>query len=76
MYRRHHGRMNRTRRVTANLPEDLIDDAREVTGKGLTETLIEGLKLLKRSRAFSKAMALKGKLDLKVDLRSSRERRS
>ena len=68
--------MNRTRRVTANLPEDLIDDAREVTGKGLTETLIEGLKLLKRSRAFSKAMALKGKLDLKVDLRSSRERRS
>jgi hypothetical protein len=67
--------MNRTRRVTANLPEDLIDDAREVTGKGLTETLIEGLKLLKRSRAFSKAMALKGRLDLEVDLRSSRERR-
>ena len=75
MHGRQHGRMNKARRVTANLPEDLLQDAREVTGKGITETLVEGLKLLKRSRALAKAMALKGRLRLKVDLEAARERR-
>ncbi len=31
------------RRVTANLPADLLDAAMEVTGKGITDTLIDGL---------------------------------
>jgi hypothetical protein len=33
--------MTDTRRITANLPGDLLDDAREVTGEGIRETLIE-----------------------------------
>ena len=32
-----------TRRVTANLPKDLLRIAQEVTGKGITETIVEGL---------------------------------
>ena len=64
-----------TRRVTANLPEDLLEEAMKATGAGITETLTEGLRLVRRTRAYAKAMALKGKLRLRVDLDVSRERR-
>ncbi len=63
------------RRVTANLPGELLDDAMQVTGKGITETLVEGLLRVRRSRAFRTAIALKGKIRLDVDLEASRERR-
>jgi hypothetical protein len=66
--------MARIRRVTANLPGDLLDDAMEVTGKGITETLVTGLHLVRRTRAYRKAMALRGKVHLKIDLDESRER--
>jgi hypothetical protein len=67
--------MNKARRVTANLPEDLLRDAMEASGRGITETLVEGLRLVRRSRAHAKAMALRGKIRLDVDLDESRERR-
>lgn len=63
-----------TRRITANLPGDLLEEATAVTGKGITETLIAGLELVRRSRARAKAAALKGKLSLDIDLDKSRER--
>ncbi len=62
------------KRVTANLPEDLIEAAMEVTGRGITETLVEGLRRVAQSRAYDKAMALKGKIHLRIDLNESRER--
>jgi hypothetical protein len=67
--------MMRARRVTANLPEQLLEEAMEVTGKGITETLVEGLRLVRRARAYDKAMALRGKVALSIDLDTSRERR-
>jgi len=63
-----------TKRITANLPDALLADATAVTGKGITETLIAGLELVRRSRAHAKATALRGKLHLDIDLESSRER--
>jgi hypothetical protein len=63
------------RRITANLPPDLLADAMAVTGQGITETLVEGLKLVRRTGAFQRAMRLRGKLRLDVDLEESRERR-
>jgi len=66
--------VDRARRITANLPGDLLDDAMKVTGKGITETLVEGLRLVRRTRAYDKAMALRGRIRLDVDLDSSRER--
>jgi hypothetical protein len=64
----------RTRRVTANLPVALLDRARRITGKGITETLVEGLELVRRSSAAAKARTLRGRLKLDVDLEASRER--
>ena len=63
-----------TKRITANLPGRLLDEAVAVTGKGITETLIAGLELVRRSRAHNKAAALRGKLQLDIDLESARER--
>jgi hypothetical protein len=63
------------RRVTAKLPANLLQEAMAVTGKGITETLIEGLKLVRRTGAFRQAMRLRGRLQLDVDLEESRERR-
>ena len=47
--------MNGTRQVTANLPIDLLDQATKASGKGITETLVAGLTLVKRSAAARKA---------------------
>jgi hypothetical protein len=68
------GDMTRVRRITANLPEDLLREAMRVTGAGITETLVEGLRRVRRARAYERAMALRGKIDLDVDLGESRER--
>jgi hypothetical protein len=67
--------VTRERRITANLPEQLLEEAMKVTGKGITETLVEGLRLVRRARAYEKAMALRGKVNLSIDLDVSRERR-
>jgi hypothetical protein len=67
--------MATTHRVTADLPDDLLRAAMEVTGLGITETLVTGLRLVRQSRARERAMALKGKVRLEVDLTKSRERR-
>jgi len=66
--------MNATRRVTANLPVDLLERARRVTGQGITETLVRGLDLVRRSAAAGKAARLRGRLRLEVDIGASRER--
>jgi hypothetical protein len=62
------------RRITANLPGELLDAAQEVTGKGITETIIEGLEQVKRRRFYERALALRGKVKLKVDLEAARGR--
>ena len=66
--------MDNVRRISANLPSTLLSDACRTTGKGITETLVDGLELVKRSAAAAKAARLKGRLRLKVNLEVSRER--
>lgn len=64
-----------TRRVTANLPSDLLDSAMEATGRGITETIVEGLTQVQRRRFYDRAIALRGKLKLEIDLEQTRGRR-
>ena len=79
---RSYGRMNQhmdktgeaVRRVTANLPVALLEEARRVTGKGITETLTAGLLLVRRTAAAKMAARLNGNLRLRIDLETSRER--
>ncbi|HEX2252132.1 MAG TPA: hypothetical protein VHQ65_02565 [Thermoanaerobaculia bacterium] len=62
-----------TRTITADLPEDLLRDAMEMTGKDITGTLV-ALEQVRRRRAFDRAMALQGKVRLDIDLDVLRER--
>lgn len=62
------------RRITANIPSDLLTSSCHATGKGITETIIEGLQHLRRTAAAQKAERLRGKLHLDIDLEVSRER--
>ncbi len=64
-----------TRRVTANLPGDLLDAAQDVTGKGITDTIIEGLEQVQRRRFYERALRFHGKIRLDIDLEESRGRR-
>jgi len=63
-----------TRRITANIPAGLLAEAMKVTGKGITETLVDGLERVRQLRAYQKAIALRGKVRLDIDLEESRER--
>jgi hypothetical protein len=67
--------MTATRRVTANLPADLLESAMEATGRGITETIVEGLTQVQRRRFYDRAMALRGKVSLDIDLEQTRGRR-
>ena len=62
------------KRITANLPTELLEQASKITGKGITETLTEGLMLIRGRRAFEKAEALRGKIHLDLDMDELRER--
>lgn len=66
--------MTAIKRITANLPEELLEEALAMTGKGITETLIEGLELVRRAHAFETAMSLRGKVKLDIDLEELRDR--
>lgn len=64
------------RRITANLPAELLDTAQEFTGKGITETLVEGLEALRKKRSIERILALKGKVHLDIDIDELRGRGS
>jgi hypothetical protein len=63
------------KRITANLPAQLLDEATKATGEGITETLVAGLRLVRRAGAYKEAMALKGTMTLDLDIGALRERR-
>jgi hypothetical protein len=61
-----------TKKVTANIPADLLDRARKATGLGITETLVAGLEELERSRKRSALRTLRGKIRFDLDLQKTR----
>jgi hypothetical protein len=64
--------MGYVRKVTANIPEDILEKAQRLTGKGVTLTLVEGLKALDRDARLSALRRLRGKVRLDLDLDRTR----
>ncbi len=60
------------RKITVNLPVDDLDRAMRITGKGLTPTLLEGLREIERSAKRSALRKLRGKVRFDLDLRKTR----
>ena len=56
-----------TKRVTANLPAELLEKALLLTGQGITETLVEGLEAILKREVLERAKKLQGKIRLEED---------
>lgn len=67
--------MDAARKVTVELPEDLLQKAQRSTGKGITATIRQGLELVAAGRAYDELRKLRGKVEFSIDLKSLREDR-
>ena len=64
--------MSAVRKVTANLPVDDLSRAQQITGRGVTATLVEGLRALDREAARTALRGLRGKVRFDLDLDKTR----
>jgi len=63
------------RKITVEIPEDLLDRALESSGEGITRTVRRGLTLVAAGRAYEELRQLRGKVKLGIDLEALREDR-
>jgi hypothetical protein len=64
--------MAKLKKVTVNLPEDILARAQSLTGKGITSTLIEGLSALERRSLRASLRRLRGQIDFQLNLERTR----
>lgn len=62
----------KTKKVTVNLPEASLERGMAITGKGITETLVEALHELERREHRSALRRLRGKVRFDLDLEETR----
>ncbi|NWG70845.1 MAG: hypothetical protein HXY23_04430 [Parvularculaceae bacterium] len=68
--------METIRKITVEVPESLLDDAQAETGKGVSETVREGLKRIASARAQRELLALRGKVKFSMTWQEMKEDRS
>ena len=56
--------MGTARKITVELPADLIERAQRASGAGITATVRTGLQLVAASHAYAKLRQLRGKVRL------------
>lgn len=68
------GAMERARKITVEVPLELLEKARRASGAGITQTVRAGLALVAASQTYSRLRQLRGKVrfsralaDLKAD---------
>ena len=61
-----------TKKITVNIPEEALEHAMRITQKGITETLVEGLREIQRREQRSALRKLKGKIRFSLDLEGTR----
>ncbi len=68
------GCMETPRKITVEIPSELLQRAQEASGTGITQTVRTGLQLLAASRTYARLRQLRGKvrfgrtaLELKAD---------
>ena len=67
--------MQKAKKVTVDVPEDLLRRAQKTTGQGITATVRAGLQLVAASGAYEALRRLRGSAPLLVDWRELREDR-
>ena len=64
-----------TQKITVHVDQSLLRRARKRTGKGVSDTIREGLTLVAAGAAYQKLRALRGRVKFSVDVRALREDR-
>jgi hypothetical protein len=54
--------MRRARKVTVELPSDLLEKAQRASGAGITQTIRTGLQLVAASRVYDRLRQFRGKV--------------
>jgi hypothetical protein len=54
--------MDRPRKITVEVPQDLLDKAQRASGTGVTQTVRTGLQLVAASRTYARLRELRGKV--------------
>jgi hypothetical protein len=68
-------KMSTNRKVTVELPADLLRRAQKSSGEGVTSTIRRGLELVAAGRAYRDLRALKGRVSFSVDAATLRQDR-
>jgi hypothetical protein len=67
--------MSQTRKVTVEVPADLLERARAASGEGLTETVRQGLRLVAAGAAFESLRKRRGNVRFSKRVPTLREDR-
>ncbi len=54
--------MRKARKITVELPEDLLEKAQRASGAGITQTIRTGLQLVAASGAYARLLQMQGKV--------------
>jgi hypothetical protein len=54
--------METARKITVEVPPDLLEKAQQATGSGITQTVRTGLQLVAASHAYSRLRQMRGKV--------------
>jgi hypothetical protein len=54
--------METVRKITVEVPEDLLEKAQQASGAGITQTVRTGLQLVAASHAYARLRELRGKV--------------
>jgi hypothetical protein len=68
--------MKELRKITVEVPEELLARARAASGDSLTATVREGLRLVAAGQAFKSLRAQRGKVRFSLPLASLRDDRT
>jgi hypothetical protein len=61
-----------SKKITVNVPAATLAHAMRITGKGITETLLEGLREIERREGRASLRKLRGKVEFDLDLNKTR----
>jgi hypothetical protein len=57
-----YGIMTKARKITVEVPEDLLEKAQRASGSGVTQTVRASLQLMAASEAYARLLKLRGKV--------------
>ncbi|KAB2838555.1 hypothetical protein F9K50_09060 [bacterium] len=67
--------MAEAKKITIQIPDDLLQRAMKSTGQGITPTIRRGLELLAASQAYEELRKLRGKYKFSIDIKELRKDR-